>query len=59
MLNSFREVWFRRELLWILTVRNLKLRYKHSVLGFFWSLLSPLLLILIYATFAAILQKVE
>jgi lipopolysaccharide transport system permease protein len=56
MLNSFKEVWFRRELLWILVVRNLKLRYKHSALGFFWSLLSPLLLILIYATFAAILR---
>ena len=56
MLSSLKEVWFRRELLWILVVRNLKLRYKHSTLGFFWSLLSPLLLILIYATFAAILR---
>jgi len=51
-----KEVWRRRELLWMLVMRNLKLRYKHSVLGFFWSLLSPLLLILIYAAFAAILR---
>jgi ABC-2 type transport system permease protein len=56
MLGVLKEVWQRRELLWILVVRNLKLRYKHSALGFFWSLLSPLLLILIYAVFAAILR---
>jgi len=56
MIEAMKEVWLRRELLWILVVRNLKLRYKHSVLGFFWSLLGPLLLILIYATFAAILR---
>ncbi len=56
MITTIKEVWFRRELLWILVVRNLKLRYKHSVLGFFWSLLSPLLLIIIYAVFAKILR---
>ena len=56
MITTLKEVWLRRELLWILVVRNLKLRYKHSALGFFWSLLSPLLLILIYAVFAAILK---
>ncbi len=56
MSKLLRDVWLRRELLGILVVRNLKLRYKHSVLGFFWSLLGPLLLILIYATFAAILR---
>jgi ABC-2 type transport system permease protein len=56
VIGVFREIWQRRELLWLLVVRNLKLRYKHSALGFFWSLLSPLLLILIYALFAAILR---
>ncbi len=56
MIEALKEVWRRRELLWILVARNLKIRYKHSVLGFFWSLLGPLLLILIYATFAAILR---
>jgi len=56
MIEALKDVWLRRELLWILVARNLKIRYKHSVLGFFWSLLGPLLLILIYATFAAILR---
>lgn len=51
-----REVWGRRDLLWILVVRNLKIRYKNSALGFFWSLLTPLVMILIYALFARILK---
>ena len=34
-----------RDLLYNLVVRDLKVRYKHSFLGFFWSLLNPLLLI--------------
>ena len=44
------------ELLRILTARNLKIRYKGSVLGFFWSLLTPALTILMYAIFAHILK---
>lgn len=36
-----------RELIWQLAVRDLKSRYKVSVLGFFWSLLRPLLTIVV------------
>jgi lipopolysaccharide transport system permease protein len=50
------EVAKRRDLLVLLVQRNLKLRYKGSVLGFFWSLLTPLLLIVVYAVFASILR---
>lgn len=45
----------RRELLAMLIVRNVKIRYKNSVLGFFWSLLTPIFFIAIYAVFAGIL----
>jgi len=51
-----RELWRRRELALILVQRNLKIRYKSSVLGFFWTLLGPLLLILIYALFLGVLR---
>ena len=36
-------MWQYRELIWNLTVVDLKNRYQNTSLGFFWSLLSPLL----------------
>jgi ABC-type polysaccharide/polyol phosphate export permease len=56
MATLLKDIYNRRELLWILVVRNLKIRYKNSVLGFFWSLLIPVFLILIYAVFAHLLR---
>lgn len=38
-----REVWAFRELLWTLTMRDLKLRYKQTVLGVVWVVLQPLM----------------
>lgn len=38
------------ELLLILTQRNLKQRYRGSILGIYWSLLNPLIMTVIYAT---------
>jgi len=35
-------------LVWILSLKNLKLRYKNSVLGFMWSLITPLLYLAIF-----------
>jgi len=40
-------MWQYRELIWNLTVVDLKNRYQNTSLGFFWSLLSPLLLALV------------
>lgn len=40
-------VWESRELLRALVLRNLKMRYKRSVLGFVWALLNPLLTVVI------------
>jgi ABC-2 type transport system permease protein len=37
------ELWQHRQLVWNLTVRDLKIKYKKSWLGFFWTLLNPLL----------------
>lgn len=44
-----------RDLVRMLVVRNLKIRYKGSALGFLWSLLTPLAMIAIYAVFAGVL----
>lgn len=56
MKTLIKDILSRKELLWILILRNLKIRYKNSALGFFWSLLTPLVMILIYAVFAKILK---
>ena len=56
MPTFFRDIYERRELLGILIGRNLKIRYKNSALGFFWTLLSPLFMIVIYSVFARIMK---
>ncbi len=54
--SPWSEIWRRRELVALLAVRNLKIRYKNATLGFVWSLLGPLFLIVIYAVFLGILR---
>ena len=46
----------RRELVANLVARNLKQRYKGSALGFLWSLLHPLFLVLIYLVFIRLMR---
>lgn len=46
---TVRDVWAYRELLGQLIRKELKVKYKDSVLGFFWTLVRPLLQLLVYA----------
>lgn len=56
MIRIVQDIMARRELLAMLVVRNLKIRYKDSALGFLWTMLGPILMILIYAFFLRILR---
>lgn len=47
MWARLRELWTYRELIRNLVVRDLKVRYKNSVLGIAWSWLNPLLMMLV------------
>ncbi|WP_309134391.1 ABC transporter permease [Cellulomonas sp.] len=47
-LTSIRDILAHRELMGLLVRRELKARYKDSTLGFLWSLVRPLALLLIY-----------
>lgn len=40
---SFRAVYQYRELVMTLVVRDLRVRYRRSILGFFWTMLQPLM----------------
>lgn len=51
MYNKLLELMEHKELLKNLTVKELKLKYKNSALGFFWSFLNPLMMTFVY-TFA-------
>jgi lipopolysaccharide transport system permease protein len=48
VVTQVREVWTYRDLLYHLVVRDLKVRYKNSMLGILWSLLNPLLMMLVF-----------
>jgi len=56
MFDNLRNLLKYRGLIQSLVVRDLKARYRGSVLGFFWSFINPLLLLLIYSfVFAVVL----
>jgi lipopolysaccharide transport system permease protein len=42
MFSYFKELYNYRELLYNITIREIKVRYKHSFLGYFWSIAHPL-----------------
>ena len=47
-MSRIEQIWAYRFLLSNLVLRDLKLRYKNSVLGFLWSLVNPMLLMLVF-----------
>lgn len=47
-MQQLRDIIQSRELLWYLTLRELKQRYRGSFLGWTWSMLNPLSMVLIY-----------
>lgn len=45
---DFKELWRYRELIYFLTWRDIKVRYKQAVLGVAWAVLQPLLTMVIF-----------
>lgn len=48
---DFNELWAYRELLTVLAVRDLKVRYKQTVLGFLWAIIQPVMLMIVFSIF--------
>ena len=48
---SFADIWAYRELLFFLTWRDVKVRYKQTALGAAWAILQPLFMMLIFTIF--------
>jgi lipopolysaccharide transport system permease protein len=57
MLHNLRQLLRYRGLIQSLVARELKARYRGSVLGFFWSFINPLLLLLVYTFVFSVIQQ--
>lgn len=51
------ELWRYRDLLRMLALRDLKVRYKQTLVGAAWAILQPLLMMLIFATLFTLMGK--
>ena len=57
-MQTFRELYAYREMIFSLVRRDLKGRYKGSVLGFLWTFINPLLQLAVYTlVFSVILRN--
>jgi lipopolysaccharide transport system permease protein len=54
---NFKELWRYRELIFFLTWRDIKVRYKQAVLGIAWAILQPLLTVFIFTVIFGVLLK--
>lgn len=54
-----REIVTHRNLLWNLVKRDLRGRYIGSIIGIFWSVINPLLLMLMYIVIFSVILKVK
>ena len=52
------ELWRFRELLWFLAMRDIKVRYKQTVLGVGWAVLQPLFTMIVFSIFFGKLGKI-
>lgn len=54
---DLKELWAYRELLWVLTIRDIKVRYKQTVLGFAWAIIQPAMMMIVFSIFFGQLAK--
>ena len=55
---DLRELWAYRELLWVLTMRDIKVRYKQTVLGVAWAIIQPVTTMVIFSIIFGGLAKI-
>ena len=52
-----REIWNYRQMIFSLVKRELRGRYKGSLLGFFWTFLNPLLQLVVYTIVFSVIMR--
>ena len=56
---GFRELWDYRELLYFLTLRDIKVRYKQTALGAAWAIIQPVFMMVVFSLFFGKLAGVK
>ncbi|KAF0109307.1 MAG: lipopolysaccharide transport system permease protein [Anaerolineaceae bacterium] len=56
---NLRDLWLYRELVFFMTWRDLKVRYKQTLLGVSWAVLNPFLQMVVFSIFFGELAKVS
>ena len=57
LLPRLKAIWQQRELLMLFIRTDLKVRYKESILGYFWSMLNPALVLGIYYVIFRVISR--
>ena len=55
---NFRELWEYRELLYFLVWRDVKVRYKQTVIGAAWAIIQPVMTMVVFSIFFGSLAKI-
>lgn len=56
---SLREIWQYREMLYFLVVRDIKIRYKQTVLGGLWAVIQPFMTMIVFTIFFSNVAKIS
>ncbi len=56
---KLRDIWQYRELLYFLTWRDVKVRYKQTVIGFLWAIIQPFLKMVVFSIIFGGLVKMD
>lgn len=54
---DLKELWAYRELLWVLTARDIKVRYKQTVIGAGWAIIQPVFSMVVFTVIFGTLAK--
>jgi len=56
---KLKDIWQYRELLYFLTWRDVKVRYKQTVIGFLWAIIQPFLKMVVFSIIFGSLAKID
>ncbi|QRF24790.1 ABC transporter permease [Alicyclobacillus sp. TC] len=56
-MDRIKEIYEYRTMFWSLTLSELRTKYKGSILGFLWTFLNPLLMLIVYSIVFSIIMK--